>query len=195
MANGFDVGAAIKRTIEKVIKLESLPLILCTDLKSLYDCLVKLGTTYEKRLMVVIMYLCQSYERRQITEVIWIDRGSNPADAITKIHPCQVLQDLIDSNTINLKTAGWVERAEGEMVIKGMGMKTTKSKTKSPQCVTPFISPYPFPTCLSLLLLIYLYFPYLALLYTPVKVAQLDYGTNQWDPCCTARNGPYRYTN
>ena len=29
-------------------------------------------------------------------------------------------------------------------------------------CVAPFISPYPFPTCLSLLLLIYLYFPYLA---------------------------------
>ena len=29
-------------------------------------------------------------------------------------------------------------------------------------CVTPFISPYTFPSCLSLLLLIYLYFPYLA---------------------------------
>ena len=29
-------------------------------------------------------------------------------------------------------------------------------------CVTPFISPYPFPSCLSLLLLIYPYFPYLA---------------------------------
>ena len=53
------------------------------------------------------------------TEVIWIDGGSNPADAMTKIHPCQVLRDLIDSNTISLKAAGWVERAEGEMVIKG----------------------------------------------------------------------------
>src|SRR5580692_7050629 len=62
MANGFDVGAAIKGTIEKVMKLESLPLILCTDSKSLYECLVKLGTTHEKRLMVDIMCLRQSYE-------------------------------------------------------------------------------------------------------------------------------------
>ena len=69
--------------------------------------------------MVDIICLCQSYERCQITEVIWIDGGSNSADAMTKIHPCQVLRDLIDSNTINLKAAGWVERAEGEIVIKG----------------------------------------------------------------------------
>ena len=33
---------------------------------------------------------------------------------------------------------------------------------KDDDCVTPFISPYSFPTCLSLLLLIYLYFLYLA---------------------------------
>ena len=118
MANSFDVGAAIKGTIEKVMKLESLPLILFTDSKYLYDCLVKLGTTHKKRLMVDIICLRQSYKRCQITEVIWIDRGSNSADAMTKNHLCQALPDLINSNTINLKAAGWVDRAEGEMVIK-----------------------------------------------------------------------------
>jgi hypothetical protein len=56
--------------------------------------------------MVDIIYLRQSYERHQITEVIWINGGSNPVDAMTKNHPCQALQDLIDSNTINLKAAG-----------------------------------------------------------------------------------------
>ena len=64
MVHGFDVGAVLKSTIEGILKLP-IPMILCTDSKSLYDCLVKLGTTQEKRLMVDIMCLRQSYERRE----------------------------------------------------------------------------------------------------------------------------------
>jgi len=111
MAHGFDIGAAIKATIEKILQI-SLPLILCTDSKSLYDCLVKLGTTREKRLMVDLMCLRQSYERREIAEVKWIDGNSNPADAMTKSKPCQALKDLIDTNTVKLKVTEWVEREE-----------------------------------------------------------------------------------
>lgn len=109
MAHGFDMGAAIKSTIEKVLQ-QSLPMIICTDSKSLYDCLVKLGTTQEKRLMVDLMCLRQSYERREIAEIKWIDGGSNPADAMTKGKPCQALKDLIDTNMIKLTVTEWVER-------------------------------------------------------------------------------------
>jgi hypothetical protein len=45
LAHGFDIAAAIKLTVQKILQLEQLPLVLYTDLKSLYDCLVKLGTT------------------------------------------------------------------------------------------------------------------------------------------------------
>jgi len=72
MAHGFDIGAAVKSTIERLLQIE-LPLVLCTDSRSLYDCLVKLGTTQEKRLMIDVMCLRQSYERREIAEVKWID--------------------------------------------------------------------------------------------------------------------------
>jgi hypothetical protein len=117
MAHGFDHGAVIKATIEKILQI-SLPLILCTDSKSLYDCLVKLGTTQEKRLMVDLMCLRQSYERRLITEIKWIDGNSNPADAMTKSKPCQALRDLIDTNKVNLSTIHWVEReAEGSVGV------------------------------------------------------------------------------
>jgi hypothetical protein len=102
MANGFDIGAAIKKMVENIVKMDNLPLLLCTDSKSLYECLVKLRTTHEKRLMVDIMCLRQSYERREITEVVWIDGDSNPIDAMTKGHPCQALKDLVDLNWIKL---------------------------------------------------------------------------------------------
>ena len=138
MVNGFDIGAAIKKTIENITKIDNLPLLLCTDSKSLYECLVKLGTTHEKRLMVDIMCLRQSYERHEITEVIWIDGDSNPADVMTKSRPCQALRDLIDSNRIDLRAMGWVERNQQEIISakKGNTVNSTK-KIKSSQCVTP----------------------------------------------------------
>ena len=62
-----------------------LPLtVVYTDSYSLYECLVKLGTIKEKRLMIDIMALRQSYERRELTEVRWINRQDNPADVMTK---------------------------------------------------------------------------------------------------------------
>ena len=60
------------------------PIIIYTDSYSLYECLVKLGTIKEKRLMINIIALRQSYERRELTEVQWINRQDNPADIITK---------------------------------------------------------------------------------------------------------------
>src|SRR6266567_1453686 len=109
MAHGFDIGAAIKATVELQLNI-NLPLILCTDSKSIYECLVKLGTTQEKRLMIDVMCLRQSYERREIAEVKWIDGDSNPADAMTKSNPSSALKRLIDTNRIELKTVEWVER-------------------------------------------------------------------------------------
>ena len=110
MAHGFDAGAVIKSTTENIMSI-SLPMIICTDSKSLYECLVKLDSTQEKRLMIDVMCLRQSYERREIMEIKWIDGDSNPADSMTKAKPSQALQRLIDSNTIDLKETEWVERA------------------------------------------------------------------------------------
>ena len=108
MAHSFNIGATIKATVELQLNI-SLPLILCTDSKSIYECLVKLGTTQEKRLMIDIMCLRQSYERREIAEVKWIDGDSNPVDAMTKSKPLSALKRLIDTNRIELKTVEWVK--------------------------------------------------------------------------------------
>jgi len=109
IAHGFDYAAVIRSSIAKICQKE-LPLIICTDSKSIYENLVKLGTTTEKRLMVDIMCLRQSYERRLITEIKWIDGELNPADSMTKVKPCAALRHLIDNNKIILDSKEWVER-------------------------------------------------------------------------------------
>lgn len=70
MAHGFDIDAVIKATLIKVMQSNaSFLLLICTYSKPLYDCLVRLGTTAEKRLMIDVMCLRKSYERRKITKI------------------------------------------------------------------------------------------------------------------------------
>jgi hypothetical protein len=109
MINDFDVEAIIKSIIERMLHI-SLSLILLTDSKSLYECLVKLDTIAEKRLMIDLICLRQSYKRREIAEIRWIDENSNFADAMTKSKFCNALIKFIDTNIIELKITEWVER-------------------------------------------------------------------------------------
>ncbi len=109
MINDFDVEAIIKSIIERMLHI-SLSLILLTDSKFLYDCLVKLNTIAEKKLMIDLMCLRQSYKRRKIAEIRWINEDNNLADAITKSKFCNALIKLIDTNIIELKITEWVER-------------------------------------------------------------------------------------
>jgi hypothetical protein len=100
--------------ITKQLKFVDIPIVVCTDSYSLYECLVKLGTTKEKRLMIDIMALRQSYERREITEVRWIDGKDNPANAMTKSNPNKALEKFIDSNQLSIRVEGWVHRKEDQ---------------------------------------------------------------------------------
>ncbi|KAI0994537.1 hypothetical protein K3495_g13646 [Podosphaera aphanis] len=63
MVAGVDMAISINTTITKILEqlnMENLPSIVCTDSFSLYDCLVKLGTTREKRLMIDIVTVSNS---------------------------------------------------------------------------------------------------------------------------------------
>lgn len=86
--------------------MEPLPLVVCTDSKSLYECLVKLGSTQEKRLMIDLMALREAFERMEINEVKWISGNSNPADAMTKAKPCSALSNLVNTNKLDLHVGG-----------------------------------------------------------------------------------------
>jgi hypothetical protein len=113
MTAGVDMAYAIGTTIKMVtqqLDLPTIPTIVCTDSYSLYECLVKLGTTKEKRLMIDIMAIRQSYERRELQEVRWINGLDNPADAMTKANPNKALETFLDTNRLGIRVEGWVKR-------------------------------------------------------------------------------------
>jgi hypothetical protein len=116
MVGGVDMAIAINTTIKMIteqLDLPQTPIVVCTDSYSLYECLVKLGTTKEKRLMIDIMALRQSYERREIAEVRWIDGKDNPADAMTKPTANKALERFLDNNHLQIRVEGWVQRTGG----------------------------------------------------------------------------------
>jgi hypothetical protein len=60
MVAGVDMAYALSTTLQMItarLKLPIIPTVVCTDSYSLYEYLVKLGTTKEKRLMIDIMAL------------------------------------------------------------------------------------------------------------------------------------------
>ena len=68
IAYNFNISTAIKTTVKLQLNI-NLPLILCTNSKLIYKCLVKLGTIQEKRLIIDVICLHQSYKRREIAKV------------------------------------------------------------------------------------------------------------------------------
>jgi hypothetical protein len=101
IAHGFDIGAVIKLTIDLVLNI-TISLIIYTDLKSLYNCFVRLSITQEKRLMVDFICLCQLYKCKEIAKIKWIKGNTNPADFITKLKAYNALKQLIDTNKVNI---------------------------------------------------------------------------------------------
>jgi hypothetical protein len=65
MVGGVDMAVAVNTTIKMIMDqlgFSHPAIIVCMDSYLLYECLVKLGTTKEKHLMINIMALRQSYE-------------------------------------------------------------------------------------------------------------------------------------
>jgi hypothetical protein len=72
MIGGVDISFAIGSTLTMIIKqlgFPIIPIIVYTDFYSFYECLVKFGIIKEKRLIIDIMVIRESYENRELFEI------------------------------------------------------------------------------------------------------------------------------
>jgi hypothetical protein len=102
LAHGFGIAALLRQTLNLFLD-GAIPLIIRTDSKSIFDQVVKLGTTPEKRLPIDVMCLREAGERRETTEVKWIEGDSNPADSVTKAKPSGALLRLYEAVSFFLR--------------------------------------------------------------------------------------------
>lgn len=108
MVYGFDVFSTIFIAMNNIFN-RIVPLDVYTDSQSLFDILAKVSCTTEKRILTNRCNLRQCYERREITEVFWIFTEHNSADIFTKAKPCNALQKMLRTNTVELIPNAWVE--------------------------------------------------------------------------------------
>ena len=60
--------------------------------------------------------LHQSYELRELSEVLWTPSAENPADTMTKENASGALMSLMRTNCIRLSLKSWVEHPMSTLV-------------------------------------------------------------------------------
>ena len=116
MNHEFDMKAMLKAILKKMLQF-NISLMIYIDFKFLYKCFVKLKIIYKKRLMINVINR-QSYEKREIIKIWWIDKNNNSVDFMTKIKISLILKILIDNNQINLNAIQWIERLNKNQMSK-----------------------------------------------------------------------------
>ena len=109
-ADGMDIGLTLKHDLENILG-RPIGLQMCTDSKTLFDVVTKNTTTTEKRLMIDIKAVRESYERMELSDVAWIRSENNPADALTKVKENAVLNRIVDQGIVDHGIEQWVIRS------------------------------------------------------------------------------------
>lgn len=85
-----------------------------TDSLSLFDVVTKATVTTEKRLMIDIQVVKDSYHRNEIEHISFIRSEYNPADALTKVRPNSILESIFSSSRLIPTVEQWIQRQWNE---------------------------------------------------------------------------------
>ena len=89
---------------------QRIPLQMMTDSRSLFDVIVRNSNTSERRLMIDIKDVRESYESQKISNVGFVRSEDNPADAFTKSKHCDALESILRTGAIDLHVDEWIVR-------------------------------------------------------------------------------------
>jgi hypothetical protein len=70
---------------------------------------MKLGITKEKYLIINIIAIRQTYEKKKLFEIRYINKQDNPIDTITKLLPNKILEKFVDTNELIIRMQEWVD--------------------------------------------------------------------------------------
>ena len=84
------------------LNLLAIPIIIYTDLYSLYKYLIKLSIIKEKYLIINIIAIQQLYKRRELFKIWWINGLNNPINPITQATSNKALENFVNTNQIQV---------------------------------------------------------------------------------------------
>ena len=108
-ADAFDMTFAIKKDMELMMNTP-IPIVMLTDSLSLFDVITKSTITTEKRLMIDIKVVKDSYQRNELQTIGFIRSESNPADALTKVKRCTILDQILNSSQLDHPIEQWIDK-------------------------------------------------------------------------------------
>jgi hypothetical protein len=104
---------------------KTLPLLILTDSKPLFDVMVCSKYTTEKRLMIDISAAREGFNRHDITNICLISSEDNIADSMTKLSSNNALHRLLLHHTLDHKILQYVVDPETKIDDEG------KNKTRT----------------------------------------------------------------
>ena len=93
-AEGFDRPFMLRHVLEAIYQMR-IPLEIRTDFLQMFDVVTKASSTTERRLMIDIATARESYNREEISNVVFVMYEHNIADGLTKEYPNEDLKDLL----------------------------------------------------------------------------------------------------
>jgi len=148
MVDGYDVGFSIRHALETCTGISKINLSIYTDSQTLYGLCISLRNTTERRLQIDLALIREAYERRELTEIIWINGKANPADDLTKCEKRSgSLEELLHTGKFLPQKESWIERDSLPVTTSPVSNFTTSNELNSFEfetlgCVTGNIVPY-----------------------------------------------------
>jgi hypothetical protein len=104
--NSLDLVYIIAATLKIIIdqrNLPEIPIIFYIDSKFLYKYIIKLGITKEKHLIINIIAIRQTYKKKELFEICYINKQDNPIDTIIKLLLNKILEKFININELIIR--------------------------------------------------------------------------------------------